>query len=77
MWVAFANAKATHISSAKIVAYMLYLMIKVLTLTNDIVSFKQLSPGYKIDQTRQGARIYEGQPALQIRLFVHSHNDPW
>ena len=28
MWVAFANAKATHIFSAKILAYMPYLMIK-------------------------------------------------
>ena len=32
MWVAFANAKATHIFSAKILAYMPYLMIKDLTL---------------------------------------------
>ena len=41
MWVAFANAKATHIYSAKILAYMPYSMIKVLTLmlTNDIISF--------------------------------------
>ena len=46
MWVAFANEKATHIFSAKILAYMPYLMIKVLTmLTNDIVSFEQLGPG--------------------------------
>ena len=46
MWVAFANAKATHIFSAKILAYMPYLMIKVLkdTLTNDMVSFEQLGP---------------------------------
>ena len=45
MWVAFANAKATHIFSAKILAYMPYLVINVLTLTNDIVSFEQLGPG--------------------------------
>ena len=46
MWVAFANAKATHIFSAKILAYMPYLMIKGLkdTLTNDMVSFEQLGP---------------------------------
>ena len=31
MRVAFANAKATHIFSAKILVYVLYLMIKVLT----------------------------------------------
>ena len=30
MLVAFANAKATHIFSAKILAYMAYLMVKVL-----------------------------------------------
>ena len=45
MWVDFAFAKATHIFSANILAYMPYLIIKVLTkLTNDIVSFEQLSP---------------------------------
>ena len=47
MWVAF--AKATHIFSAKILAYMPYLMIKILTIryivTDDIVSFEQLGPG--------------------------------
>ena len=32
MRVAFAFAKATHIFSAKILAYMPYLMIKVLTI---------------------------------------------
>ena len=32
MWAAFANAKATHIFSANILAYMPYLMIKVLTI---------------------------------------------
>ena len=32
MWVAFADAKATHIFSAKILAYMPYLMVKVLTI---------------------------------------------
>ena len=46
MWVAFANAKATHIFSAKILAYMPYLMIRVFkdTLTNNIVSFVKLGP---------------------------------
>ena len=43
MWVAFANAKATHIFSAKMLAYMPYLTISFNdTLTNDIVSFEQL-----------------------------------
>ena len=32
MCVAFANAKATHICSAKLLAYMPYLMMKVLTI---------------------------------------------
>ena len=51
MWVAFANAKATHIFSAKILAYMPYLKIKVFngTLTNDIVSFEQLGPERYLD----------------------------
>ena len=43
MWV---NAKATHIFSAKILAYMPYLTI---SLTNDIVSFGQLGPGLQIE----------------------------
>ena len=32
MWVTFANAKATHFFSAKILAYLSYLMIKCLTI---------------------------------------------
>ena len=45
MWVAFANAKATHILSAKIFTYMPYLMSSFNdTLTNDTVSFEQLDP---------------------------------
>ena len=44
MWVAF--AKATHIFSAKILAYMPYLIINFNDmLTNNIVSFEQLGPG--------------------------------
>ena len=44
MGVAFANAKATHISSAKILA----LIINVFNnkLTNNIVSFEQLGPSF-------------------------------
>ena len=39
--------KATHIFSAKLLAYMPYLMIKVFddTLTNDSFSFEKLGPG--------------------------------
>ena len=38
--------------SSKILVYLLYLMIKVLTitLTNDIVSFEQLGPGYYLQK---------------------------
>ena len=43
MCVAFANAKANHIFSAKILAHLPYLMIEVLMI-NDIVSFEQLGP---------------------------------
>ena len=32
MWVAFANAEATHILSTKILVYIPYLMIKVLAI---------------------------------------------
>ena len=43
MWVAFANAKATHIFSAKIFVYNDQSFND--TLTNDIDSFEQLGPG--------------------------------
>ena len=48
MCVGFANANFTHIFSAKILAYIPYLRIKRVnnTLTNDIVSFEQLGPGF-------------------------------
>ena len=46
MWVAFANAKATHIFSAKILAYMPYLM------TYLIVSFEQLGPDYQLKSNK-------------------------
>ena len=47
MWVAFANAKAIHIFSAKILAYMSIFNDQGFNdmLTNDIVSFEQLGPG--------------------------------
>ena len=45
MWIA--NVKATHIFSAKIIAYMPYLKISFNdTFSNDIVSFEQLGPGH-------------------------------
>ena len=48
------NAKATPISSAKILAYMLTFNDQSFndTLTNDIVSFEQLGPDFEgLDQT--------------------------
>ena len=45
MWVAFANAKATQIFSAKILAYMSFNDQSFNdTLTNNIVSFEHLGP---------------------------------
>ena len=48
MWVAFAIAKATHIFFSKIIS--LYAIFNDQsfndTLTNDIISFKQLGPGF-------------------------------
>ena len=46
MWVAFANAKATHIFLAKILAYMLIFNDRSFNdkLTNCIISFEQLGP---------------------------------
>ena len=49
MWVAFTNAKATHIYSAKILAdnYAIFNDQSFKdTLTNDIVSFEQLGSGF-------------------------------
>ena len=45
MWAAFANAKATHIFSAKIIAYTIFNDQRFNdTVTNDIVSFEKLGP---------------------------------
>ena len=47
MWVAFANAKATHIFSKNIRVYAVFNDQSFNdTLTNDIVSFEQLGPWY-------------------------------
>ena len=47
MWVAFANAKATHKFSAKNISVYAIFNDQSFndTLTNDIVSFEQLGPG--------------------------------
>ena len=42
MWVAFANAKPTHIFSAKLLTIFKDQSFNMLT--NDIVSFEQLDP---------------------------------
>ena len=42
--VAFENAKATHIFSAKILTFMPYLTCLMINLTNNIVSFEQMGP---------------------------------
>ena len=51
MWVAFANAKATHIFFSK--NFSVYAIFNNQsfndTLTNDIVSFEQLGPGCETD----------------------------
>ena len=51
MWVALANAKATHIFSAKILAYRYTIFNDQNfnnTLTNHIVSFEQLGPDWRL-----------------------------
>ena len=55
MWIAFANAKATHIFSAKILVYYAIFNDQSFnhTLTNNIISFEQLGPvpyGFHIRQ---------------------------
>ena len=48
MWVAFANAKATHIFFSKNTSVYAIFNDQSFndTLNNDIVSFEQLGPGY-------------------------------
>ena len=49
MWVAFANAKATHICSKNISLYAIYIDQSFNdTLTNNIVSFEHVGPGHKL-----------------------------
>ena len=73
MWVAFANAKATHIFSAKILVYMPYLMIKVFndTLTNDVVGFEHLGPGDASKNARWVANSVESIRS-HILIWVHT-----
>ena len=49
MWVAFANAKATHIFFSKNISVYAIFNNQSFngTLTNDIVSFEQLGPDFK------------------------------
>ena len=48
MWVVFANAKATHIFFSKNISVYVIFNYQSFndTLTNDIVSFEQLGPGF-------------------------------
>ena len=50
MWVAFANAKATHIFFSKNISVYAIFNDQSFndTLTKDIVSFEQLGPGLKV-----------------------------
>ena len=50
MWVAFANAKATHIFFSKDISVYAIFNNQSFndTLTNDIVSFEQLGPGQQV-----------------------------
>ena len=51
MWVAFANAKATHIFSAKNITHVYAIFNDQSfndTLTNNIISFEQLGPGKEL-----------------------------
>ena len=72
MWEAFANAKATHIFSAKILAYMPYLMIKVLMIRlNDVVGFEHLGPGDASQNARWVANSVETIKS-HILIWVHT-----
>ena len=49
MWVAFANAKATHFFSKNISVYAIFKDQSFNdTLTNNTVSFEQLGPGFPV-----------------------------
>ena len=58
MWVAFANAKASHIFSAKILTYN-YAIFNDQSfngmLTNNILSFEQLGPDKQFSYFRCGS----------------------
>ena len=69
MWVAFANAKATHIFSAKNISIYAILSDQSfnITLTNNIISFEQLGPGCWVTSS-QTAMPLSPEP-LQKRKF--------
>ena len=64
MWVAFANAKATHIFFSK--KFSIYAIFNGQSfndsLTNDIIGFEQLGPAYLFQNIRK--------PQLLIRLTL-------
>ena len=69
MWVAFANAKATHIFQQKKNIYAIFNGQRFNdTLTNGIVSFEQLGPGSYVSWSSLRSRPFS-QPTLK-------HNRP-
>ena len=76
MWVAFANAKATHIFSAKILSYMQYLMIK--WLNNDIVSFEQLGPeSFNLMIKSASSESLRHDAIVQLKWKSRGFNHDW
>ena len=69
--MSFANAKATHIFSIKILAYMWIFNEQSFndTLSNDVVSFEQLDPGYYSQVYHRALWVY-----LSFEWFTHIYN---
>ena len=69
MWVAFANAKATHISFSKNISIYAISNDQSFndTLTNDIVSFEQLGPEHYLGHTKRKG-VYEHAQNTQIQI---------
>ena len=71
--MAFANAKATHFLSKNISVYAIfnYQSFKFYTLTNNIVSFEQLGPGFLVFYCTlyfyRLADIYDGYGPFRIQ----------
>ena len=73
MWVAFANAKATHIFFSKNISiYAIYNVQSFNdTLTNDIISFEQLGPGiYTCEKAESKLLFHERHQANEEPLWL-------